>query len=242
MSTVTYTRYELLRTFRSTRFFVFSLVFPLVMFFLVAGPNKDEKLAGIPFPVYYMTGMAAWGAMAAVISAGARIAAERSIGWNRQLRITPLATRAYLRAKVITGYTMALLTLLVLYAAGTMFGVRLPAGSWLTMTGLILVGLAPLALLGILIGHLLTVDALGPAMGGIVALLGLFGGVWGPVASTGVMHEVALVLPSYWLVQAGASAFNGHGWPARAWIVIVVWSAVVGRVAASVYRRDTQRV
>ena len=39
--------------------------------------------------------MAAWGAMAAVIAGGARIAAERAIGWNRQLRITPLPARTY---------------------------------------------------------------------------------------------------------------------------------------------------
>ena len=38
-ATATYTRYEMLRTFRSTRFFVFSLAFPIILFFLVAGPE-----------------------------------------------------------------------------------------------------------------------------------------------------------------------------------------------------------
>jgi len=41
MSTsVTYLRYELLRTVRNTRFFIFSLVFPLILFYVVAGANK----------------------------------------------------------------------------------------------------------------------------------------------------------------------------------------------------------
>ena len=75
---VTYTRYEMLRTFRNTRFFIFSLIFPLVLFLLVAGPNRDAELAGISFPLYYMTGMVSWGTMMAVIGGGARIAAERS--------------------------------------------------------------------------------------------------------------------------------------------------------------------
>ena len=44
--------------------------------------------------------MIAFGAMTAVIAGGARIAAERSVGWNRQLRITPLAPARYFRAKV----------------------------------------------------------------------------------------------------------------------------------------------
>ena len=82
----TYTGFELLRTFRNKRFMIISLAFPLVLFFLVAGPNRDHRLGGIPFAVYYMTGMAAWGSMAAMLSCGARIATERSVGWTRLLR------------------------------------------------------------------------------------------------------------------------------------------------------------
>jgi ABC-2 type transport system permease protein len=41
-----------------------------------------------------MVGLAAFGTMGAVLSSGARIAAERSTGWNRQLRLTPLPVSA----------------------------------------------------------------------------------------------------------------------------------------------------
>jgi ABC-2 type transport system permease protein len=58
-----------------------------------------------------MTGMIAWGTMVAVISSGARIAAERSVGWTRQLRITPLPTWSYFAAKIFCGYMMALLSM-----------------------------------------------------------------------------------------------------------------------------------
>ena len=51
------------------------------------------------------------------------------------------------------------------------------------MTGLILVGLIPFAALGIMLGHLLTPDSIGPAMGGGIALLALIGGTWGPIAT-----------------------------------------------------------
>ena len=44
--TVAYTRYELLRTFRNRRFFLFSLGFPLVLYFLIAGPNRHEDDLG----------------------------------------------------------------------------------------------------------------------------------------------------------------------------------------------------
>ena len=46
-----------------------------------------------------MTGMTAWGTMVAVVSSGGRIAAERSVGWTRQLRVTPLKTGTYFRGQ-----------------------------------------------------------------------------------------------------------------------------------------------
>ena len=39
MSSASYIRFELLRTFRNRRFFLFSFGFPLVLYFLIAGPN-----------------------------------------------------------------------------------------------------------------------------------------------------------------------------------------------------------
>ncbi len=240
-----YTRYELLRTLRNRRFFLLSLGFPLVLYFVVVSPNRevqDFDGSGISFPLYYMVGLAAFGTMSAMLSCGARIAAERAVGWNRQLRITPLRPRAYFRVKVLTAYMMALLSLLALYAAGTSLGVSLTAHQWLEMTGLILVGLLPFAALGIMLGHVLTPDSIGPAMGGGVSLLALLGGTWFPLGSHGFVYELAQYIPSYWLVQASHVALGGKPWPAMAWVVMVAWTVLLGGLAARAYRRDTGRV
>jgi ABC-2 type transport system permease protein len=236
-----YTRYELLRTFRNRRFLILSLGFPVILYFAIAGPNRHKHLDGIPFALYYMTGMAAFGSMSAMLSSGARISGERAVGWNRQLRISPLSARSYFRAKILTAYLMALLSLVVLFVCGSSLGVSLAAGDWLKMTGLMLVGLIPLAALGILIGHQLTPDSIGPAMGGGVSLLALFGGVWFPLES-GALHEIAQFIPSYWLVQASHIALGGHPWGARAWIVIAAWTLVLTALARRAYRNDTARV
>jgi ABC-2 type transport system permease protein len=235
-----YTRYELLRTFRNRRFLLLSLGFPVVLYFAVAGSNRHVYVEGLAFPLYYMTGMAAFGTMSAMLSSGARISAERAVGWNRQLRISPLSTRAYFRAKVLTAYLTALLSLLVLFICGSSLGVSLTVGDWLKMTGLMLVGLIPFAALGILIGHLLTPDSIGPAMGGGISLLALLGGAWFPVSGT--LRAVAQFVPSYWLVQASHVATGGHPWGAKAWIVIAVWTVVLAVLARRAYRNDTARV
>jgi ABC-2 type transport system permease protein len=240
-----YVRYELLRTLRNRRFFLLSLGFPLVLYFVIVGPQRhvrDFNATGISVALYYMVGMAAFGTMSAMLSCGARIAAERAVGWNRQLRITPLSPRTYFRAKVLTGYMMALLSLLALYLAGTSLGVSLPAVEWLKMTGLILIGLVPFAALGILLGHTLTPESIGPALGGGVSLLAFLGGTWFPIPSSGFLHDLAQYLPSYWLVQASHVALGGHAWPARAWTVMAFWTVLLSVLAARAYRRDTARV
>jgi ABC-2 type transport system permease protein len=241
---ITYIRYELLRTFRNRRFFILSLAFPLVLYFMIAGPNRHEhdlSGSGISAPLYFMVGMASWGTMTAMLSCGARIAAERAVGWNRQLRITPLSPRGYFRAKVLTGYTMALVSMAVLYVAGLSLGVSLPAGSWLKMSFLILVGLIPFAALGILLGHVLTPDSIGPALGGGVALLAFLGGTWFPITG-GFLHDFGQYLPSWWLVQASHVALGGHPWHTKAWLVMASWTVLLSVLAVRAYRRDTGRV
>jgi ABC-2 type transport system permease protein len=244
MSSVPYVRYELLRTFRNRRFFIFSFGFPLVLYFLIAGPNRHvENLnkSGISAPLYYMVGLAAFGSMNAMLATGARIAAERQTGWNRQLRTTPLSVRTYFRAKVLTAYIVAIASFLLLALAGTTMGVRLPAHEWWHMGWLMLLGLVPFAILGIAIGHLVTAESIGPVIGGTVALLAFLGGVWFPITGGGTLNDIAQALPSYWLVQAAHIAIGGQGWSSRGWIVVGVWTAVLLAVAARAYRRDTKR-
>ncbi|HEY1457090.1 MAG TPA: ABC transporter permease [Solirubrobacteraceae bacterium] len=240
-----YMRYELLRTLRNRRFFLLSLGFPLVLYFLIAAPNRNVHnfaSSGISAPLYYMTGLASFGTMSAMLSSGARIASERAVGWNRQLRISPLRPRAYFRVKVVTAYMMAAISLVALYAAGSALGVSLSAGEWLEMTGLIFVGLIPLAALGITIGHLLTPDSIGPAVGGGISLLAFLGGTWFPLESHGVLHDIGQLLPSYWIVRASHVALGGRPWSATGWIVIAAWTAVLSVLAVRAYRRDTGRV
>jgi ABC-2 type transport system permease protein len=245
VNALAYTRYELLRTFRNRRFFLLSLGFPLILYFVIAGPQRDVHdfaRSGLSAPLYYMVGLTSFGTMGAMLSSGARIAAERAVGWNRQLRISPLSTRAYFRTKVLTAYLMACLSIAALYISGAALGVSLTAGEWLKMTGLILVGLLPFAALGIAIGHMLTPDSIGPAMGGGISLLALLGGTWFPITGHGFLAELARFIPSYWLVRAGHVAFGGHSWSAKGWIVIAAWTLVLSALARRAYRRDTKRV
>ena len=80
----TYTRFELLRTFRNRRFFIFSLGFPLVA---VLPHRRPQPRRATTSPARgsrrRSTTWSAWssfGTMSAMLSSGARIAAERARG------------------------------------------------------------------------------------------------------------------------------------------------------------------
>ena len=96
------------------------------------------------------------------------------------------------------------------------------------MTGLLLLGLLPFAALGIALGHLLSVDSLGPVIGGATALLAFLGGVWFPLGD-GFMGDIGRALPSYWLVQAGHIGIGGQGWSATGWAVMTAWTVGADR-------------
>ena len=242
MNNIIHLRYEVLRTLRNRSFFAVTVALPLVLFYAVASGQRHAIFDGTSFPLYFMTAMAAYGAMFAAVSPGARIARDRSRGWTRQLRITPLRASTDVSAKVLTAYLVALPSLALLYLAGASLGVRLEATQWLGMTGLLLAGLAPFVALGIAVGYLVPADALAPAIGGVVALFALVGGVFGfQLASSGPMFDVMEAIPSYWLVQAGKTASGAGSWPAEGWIVIAVWTAVLIPVAALSYRRSSIR-
>ena len=243
MINATHLRYEILRIYRFPTTLGLTLALPLVLYYAVTPGNRSHLTEGITFPLYFMTAMAAYGAMWAAMAPGAHIARDRAAGWTRHTRTTPLRAGAYFVSKAVTAYLMAIPALALLYLAGASLGVRLGAMTWLEMTGLLLIGLAPIVVIGIILGHLVTVEAMVPAVGGIVVLLALLGGAFGRLFSSGVGLTIVKLLPSYWLVQAGESAGRGGGdWPPEGWIVLAVWVVVLVPLAVLVYRRDTSRV
>jgi ABC-2 type transport system permease protein len=78
---------EVRRILRSPRFLIFTVGLPLLYFLIFSGIYASDGGATV---VVLMVMMAAFGAISASISVGGRVAAERHVGWNRQLRLTPL--------------------------------------------------------------------------------------------------------------------------------------------------------
>lgn len=232
---LTYTRVEILRALRNRRAFIFSLIFPLVMF-LAIGTSFSDRAYGIDGLEYYMLGMMAFGSIMAVLSAGARIAIDRQLGWVTALRLTPLSTRSYFVAKVAVSLLMAVSSMALLLAAGLSQGVRVPVVDIIEIVGLMLVGLVPLGLVGVCLGHVGTPESMGPVIGGVASLLSMLGGAWFPVSGT--LADIGRCLPSYWITRAGTYTLQDQAWPLQAWLVVAVWTVLTAGAAAWLYRHQ----
>ena len=242
-ATATFLRIEVRRMLRSPRYALFTIGLPVGLFLVLASLYGSGTQDGISGTAWIMVSMSVFGAMAAAVSIGGRIAGERAIGWTRQLRLTALSGRAYVAGKAVTAFLVAVPALALVYAVGAAFeGVRLPASQWAEAAGWSLVALAPFVAMGIWLGQWLTVDVLGAVSGALFTALGILGGIWVPVDQfPSRLAAVSRSLPSYWLAEAGREPLAGSwiGWHGIA--VLVAWTAAFVLLAARAYRRDTAR-
>ena len=92
---------ELRRTLRNRRTVVFTLLLPTGLFLAFSGSSSggDQTVGAGNVAAYVMVSMALYGAALTTASAGSSVALERSLGWSRQLRLTPLSPVAYVAVK-----------------------------------------------------------------------------------------------------------------------------------------------
>ncbi len=233
---------ELRRVLRNNRRLMLSALLPLI-FFLVFTAGVKGEIAGLATGPYLMVSMATYGAMNALFIGGGTIAAERAVGWPRQLRVAGLSPARYVTTKVLIAYVTGIPGLVAVYVvAAAVKHVRLDAGDWVLSAVAILAGLVPVAALGIGVGYSARPTSLQPILGIGSALLALVGGMFTPVTTfpRGLRDAVEL-LPTYWSADAGRSVLEGGwvGW--RGVGVLGAWTVLLGAGAAVLYRRDSLR-
>ncbi|NNM97106.1 MAG: ABC transporter permease [Candidatus Dormibacteraeota bacterium] len=213
-ATLAYLRFELQRTLRTRGFLLFVLGFPVLFYLLLKDTaGTGFRPLGIPFAGYYMVCMAGFGAMiTAINSSGPRLAAERSSGWNRQLRVTPLPGWAYLSTKVLTSLLLTLPVMVVVMAVAAVFGpVHISAVTALELLVALMAGSLTFAAAGVLLGYAISSDTANPMINGGLLLLAYFGGLFEPVAAMAAwQQQIAYVTPTYQLAAVGWWVLGGR--------------------------------
>jgi ABC-2 type transport system permease protein len=234
-----YLMLEVRRALRAGRFLIFTVAFPILMFVFLSGVYGGDAQARTAL----MVNMITWGAFAAALFAGARVAIERDAGWQRQLRLTPLTGRGYLVGKAIVGMVVAIPAVVLVSLVGALGeGVRLDPGQWLHIVLGVWLAAIPFALLGLLLGQYGTADSMQSITGVLMMVLAMFGGLWVPLnALPDLFSGIAKVLPSYWMNQVGSTAIGSGESLMTCVLVLGAWSVVLAALVIRRYRVDSAR-
>ncbi|WTB88810.1 ABC transporter permease [Streptomyces cellulosae] len=238
-------RLEVLRVLRNRKSVFFSVIYPGVLFLLIAGSADSGTTlgdTGLTLPAYMMVSMASFGALTAVLMGNSeRIAKERENGWVRQLRLTPLPGRGYVLAKTAGAAVAALPAIvLVFVVAAVVKDVRLDAWQWLALTGAIWAGSFVFAALGVAIGYAATGDAVRPITMIVYFGLSLLGGLWMPTTTfPGWLQDLAVWLPTHAYAALGRAIEQHHAPGVRDVTVLLIFFVLFTGGAAWLYRKDT---
>ncbi|MFJ1746505.1 ABC transporter permease [Streptomyces sp. NPDC088116] len=238
-----YVKLEVRRTLRDPGFVIFGAGMPVLMYLLftnVAGAGADDA----SWKTASMVGMAAYGALGAAMSTGTGIAEDKSLGWLRQLRITPMPHRQVVLGRAIAGSVTVLPAVLaVLVAGGLINGVRLGLWQWAALIALLWAGALPFTLLGIGNGYRLSAQTTGVVNTGCLMGLAVIGGLWFPVdAFPDWLRSLAVYTPANRFADLGWSTTHGTAPGATTIVVLLGWVLVFGSYAVVSYRRAARTI
>ncbi len=244
---IAYVGLESFRQIKNARAMIFTLAVPLVM--LVAfggtfgGAGQVDGVTRLPWIVVTTIQVAGYGGMMAALSQAFNIVTERSIGWNRQLRITPLSGTGYLVSKMVTAMLMGLVSILVIFGVSMLlYHPTLPPMNWMTAGLGLWLGVLPFALIGILIGQFAKPEYAQPLFMAVFMGMAVLGGLWIPLQIFPAwVANVAQVVPSYWLNRIGQMGAHQSGDILTPVLVLLGWTLVLAGFIIWRYRRDAAR-
>jgi ABC-2 type transport system permease protein len=245
--TARYLWLETVRQLKNARSLIFSFAVPVFML-LIFGyaygntPGLDP-VTHLPWLMVTTVQMGAYGGMMAALAQAFVIVTERSIGWNRQLRITPLSGTGYMVSKVVTALIAGVLSIALIFViSAIVFHTTIGVGGWL-MAGLGLwFGILPFSLIAIMIGQFAKPQFAQPLFMAVFFGLSILGGLWVPLQiMPNWVTDVAKAVPSYWLNHLGDMGARLSGSAMQPVLVLLAWTVALAVFISWRYRRDAAR-
>jgi ABC-2 type transport system permease protein len=235
----TYVAIDLRRQLRNRRTLIFLVVMP-VAFFLAFG--SGYRTSDPTSYAYVMASMAVYGAMIATTSVGAGTSMERTQGWTRQLRLTPLRPVGYVLGKVVVAVLLGIVPIALVMLTAAFGGAELSAGQWIGVAVAAWACSLVFAAFGLFMGYLIPAENVMQFIGPMLALLSFFGGLFAPLDTLPkAMQHIAPAMPTYAVGQIARSPITHSGFSVTHLALLVGWTLAFGIGTALLFRRDATR-
>lgn len=235
---------ELRRMLRNRRTIIFTLVLPAALLLSFGGQKGwDDKSGSGNVAAYILISMALYGAALTAAAGGSMVALERSLGWSRQLRLTPLNPVVYIMMKALVALVMGALAITAVNLVGILQGkAEMPTYVWILTPFLTLACTLTFAALGVFIGYVVPGENAMQILGPGLALLSFLGGVFIPLDQySDVVRHIAYWTPMYGVAEIARSLLTQE-LPWYAVVNAVGWFAIFVAGAAWRMSKDTARV
>lgn len=231
-----YLKLQLLAIARNKRYLIFTVVLPVVLYISITASIHGSD--SHKYAVAYLSTMCVFGMMSCVLmTTGPAIANERKSGWLRQVRLMPLSDRAVFGGKIGAAMAMALPSLVaVALAARFVKGIHLGTGQWIELVLAVWLGAIPFAAIGVFIGYLLEGESARMISALLHSALAFLGGLYFPITSGG-MHKVMEVTPSYRVYQLGSNVMHNESLSIAAIGILLAYTVAFSALATLRIRR-----
>ncbi|MEG4519610.1 MULTISPECIES: ABC transporter ATP-binding protein/permease [unclassified Microcoleus] len=190
-------------------------------------------------PIIYISGISLFTIV--IERLGKRIALERSEGWLKLLRTTPLPPIAYIIAKIGTSLLLCTISLILIFGlASWQLQITGDPSFWLVIFLCLILGIIPFAILGLALGYLIDPRSADPILNlSVVIVVPLTCGAF-PIYESKIVQNLMVLSPFYHYREL---VFWAAKLPSDNQIFIhllwLIWSwGVFGLIATWSYQRD----
>ena len=244
---LTYARLDLRRQLRDRMGMFFIVALPAFLFF-VFGMGDEESYGSANVAMYVMVSMAAYGAVTATTTIAGAAATEQTMGWGRQVALTPLSPWAFVAIKTGVAMTVAAVPIGLIYAIGAATGSSGNAFDWLASAAVVWLGSALFAVYGLAVCLIFKGENAAGIASGLIVIMAFLGNVFTPM--DGLLLQIGHLTPLYGYAALARYPIsegylpNGAGTD-QLWMLLAnvgAWTIIFAALAVWGLRRRRERV
>lgn len=226
-------------------FFVIAL--PAFLFF-VFGMGDDEPFGSADIAMYVMVSMAAYGAVTATATVAGTAATEQTMGWGRQVALTPLSPLSFVAIKAVVSMLVAAVPIALIYGVGAATGSSGNAFDWLASAAIVWVGSAMFAIYGLAMCLNFKGENTAGIASGVIVILSFLGNIFSPM--DGLILDIGRFTPLYGYAGLARYPITEGNLPMEAghdsvWLLLAnvcAWTVIFAALAVWGLRRRQERV